>query len=348
MSASSVNARSTAMAPPMNGNTLKRKTLAERAGEPARPTPAPPSSRPVNHYVRATSIAGVPRESSCSSSISSSRPSSSTSLRNVSNSSYSSSVGSSNRPPSAQSYRPQSAMSHSRLQKPTSMYDRPTTLLEVYEEEPGTTKKRKGTTPFSLNPQDFPQSIHAPKVRKRYDSQMNCTLSSEGRPYNAVSMREASLKREASLSTALNSLSLNGEAGQRALSAVVIHSRSLSPTRSVPKAEVEVPPTRSHIPKLAPRVTLPAETPSPSKPPRKTPKVLPKFLNKDSNTHIAWDTDSRLEEVENMCSQFKEKWDGATTESKSLKEMMAVYKIRSESVWTFTSLFPLCSHANLH
>lgn len=44
---------------------------------------------------------------------------------------------------------------------------------------------------------------------------------------------------------------------------------------------------------------------------------------------IAWDTDSRLEEVENMCSEFREKMDGATTESKSLREMMGIYKIRS-------------------
>lgn len=135
--------------------------------------------------------------------------------------------------------------------------------------------------------------------------------------------------REASLSTALNSLNLNGESS---LAAPIAEVEEFSPShmeRPAPKAEVEVPKTPSHIPKFAHRVTLPSETPSPCKPPQKTPKALPMFVNKDSNIRIAWDTDSRLEEVENMCSQFKEKMDGATTESKSLKEMMAVYKIRS-------------------
>lgn len=142
-------------------------------------------------------------------------------------------------------------------------------------------------------------------------------------------MREASLKREISLSNALDSLGLNVDATLRVCSAAAAISHSMSPLKSAPKAEIEVPPTPSHIPKLAPRLPLRAETPSPSKSPRKPPKAPAKFLNKDTNTLVAWDTDSRLEEVENMCSQFKEKWDGATTESKSLKEMMAVYKIRS-------------------
>lgn len=185
MSAAATNARSTMLPPP--NNDRKRKTLAERAGEPSRPTPAPPSSRPVNAHVRATSLAGVARETSFSSSVSS-RPSSVASTRNTSGSSYSSSVGPGSRPPSSNSYRPQSAMSHPRFQRPVSSLNRPATSLEAHEEEPG----------------------KARNIGKRK----------------------------------------------------------------------------------------------------------------------AWDTDSRLEEVENMCSQFKEKMDGATTESKSLREMMGIYKIR--------------------
>lgn len=97
---------------------------------------------------------------------------------------------------------------------------------------------------------------------------------------------------------------------------------------------MQVPTTPSHIPKLVPQVALPAETPSPSKSPKKTPRTapaLPLYLNRTSNEVIAWDTDSRLEEVEKMCSQFKEKMDGATTESKSLKDMTELYKLRSGS-----------------
>ncbi|KAK0511539.1 hypothetical protein JMJ35_006112 [Cladonia borealis] len=187
MSAAATNARSTMLPPP--NNDRKRKTLAERAGEPSRPTPAPPSSRPVNPHVRATSLAGVARETSFSSSVSS-RPSSVASTRNTSGSSYSSSIGPGSRPPTSHSYRPQSAMSYQRFQRPVSSLNRPATSLEAHEEEPGT-------------------------------------------------------------------------------------------ARNLGKRKV-----------------------------------------------IAWDTDSRLEEVENMCSQFKEKMDGATTESKSLREMMGIYKIR--------------------
>lgn len=341
MSASATNARSTAMAPPVSTNILKRKTLAERAGEPVRHSAAPPSSRQVNSHVRATSIAGVPREASFSSSTSTStRPSSSaSSMRNISASSYSSSVGSGSRPLSGQTYRPHSAMSYSKVQKPGMALNRPTTTLESYEEEPGAARKRKGMTPFFLNPQVSPQSIRPPKIRKACASQASRTLSCESRPYNATSIREASLKRGISLSNAFGSLSLAGN---------LEHLRCRSPVQFAPETNVDVPRTPSHIPKLAPRITSPGEIQSPRKSPRKTPKALPKFLSKDSNTLTAWDTDSRLEEVEMMCSQFKEKWDGATTESKSLKEMMAVYKIRSTLTQTesflSTTKLTWCSH----
>ena len=331
MSASSINARSSAMAPPANNNTLKRKTLAERAGETSRPVLAPPSSRPVNPHIRTTSITGASRETSFSTSVSSSRPSSTTSTRNASNSSYASSLGQGSRPPSAQAYRPQSAMSYSRIQKPMSSLHRPTTSLENHEEEPATVKKRKGMTPFSLVPQEFPQTLHAPKVRKRCDLQADYTAAGIRRPFNALSIREASLRRQISLSTAFSSLNLNNDSHTLLHKEVVEQSRSKSPTRPAPKAEVECPQTPSHIPKLVPLTVIPSIVSSPNKSAKKTPKAPPQFLNKDSNTHVAWDTDSRLEEVENMCSQFKEKWDGATTESKSLKEMMTVYKIRSVS-----------------
>ena len=220
-------------------------------------------------------------------------------MRNSSNSSYSSSVGT--RPPSAQFYRPQSAMAaHSRIQKPVSTVGRPATSLQVHEEEPGIARalsNRKGRIPlFSYpNPPDYPDTLQSPKLRGR-------------------SMRGSSLT---SLNTKFNTLSLK-----------------CGPTQSAPIVDMEVLATPSHIPKLVPQVALPAETPSPSKSPKKTPRTLPPlplYLNRTSNEVIAWDHDSRLEEVENMCSQFKEKMDGATTESKSLKEIIGVYKIRSGS-----------------
>ena len=292
------------MPPPQNMNTLKRKTLAERAGEPtARPAPAPPTSRTLNAHVRATSITGVPQDLSLSSSMSS-RQTSRASTRNNSNSSYSSSVGT--RPPSSQSYRPQSAMAaHSRLQRPVCNI-RPATSLEVHEEESEMARaigKRKGRIPLSScpNPPEY-SSLRLPKLR-------------------GCSIRDFST---GSLNTKFNTLSL--ESGH---------------TQSAPKVDVEVPATPSQIPKLVPQVSLHAETPSRCQSPKKTPRTLPalpKFFNRGSNEVIAaWDHDSRLEEVENMCSLFKEQMDGATTESKSLKEVIGVYKIRSETRSAFSS-----------
>ena len=295
MSASATNARTTAMPPPQNTNILKRKTLAERAGEPTgRPAPAPPSSRLPNASARAMSISGISRDSSSSSSASSRQTGAST--RNVSNSSFSSSVGT--RPPSAQLHRPQSAMAaHSRIQRPVSTMGRPATSLEVHEEEPGiarTIGKRKGRIPLSScpNPPGYPDTLHSPKVR--------------GRSFRGFSL--------GSLNSKFNTLSLKSE-----------------PPQSTPKVDVEVPATPSHIPKRVPQLALPAKTQSPSKSPKKTPKALPLFLNRTSNDVIAWDHDSRLEEVENMALQLKEQVDGATMESKNLKEITSVYKLRSGS-----------------
>ena len=324
MSAAATNARSTMLPPP--NNDRKRKTLAERAGEPSRPTPAPPSSRPVNAHVRATSLAGVARETSFSSSVSS-RPSSVASTRNTSGSSYSSSVGPGSRPPSSHSYRPQSAMSHARFQRPVSSLTRPATSLEAHEEEPGTARhlgKRKGRTPFPFNPQDCPPTIRPPRMRGSHDTQKIHTSEWGSRPFRAFSFREASLNN------AFSGLSLHGEASQPAPTKDMA-ARSASP-HTQPASNAGAPPTPTLIPRLAPRAVLPVEPQSPSKTPKKTPKPLPQFLTRSSNEVIAWDTDSRLEEVENMCSQFKEKMDGATTESKSLRDMMEIYKIRSMAV----------------
>ena len=187
---------------------------------------------------------------------------------------------------------------HSRIQKHVSSISRPATSLEGYEEEePGVAQmigKRKGRIPLSScpNPPDFHDTLHSPKVRGR--STRHCSMTS--------------------LKTKLNVLSLKSNS-----------------IYSTPKVESDFPTTPSHIPKLVPQVVLPAETPSPSKSPKKTLRTLPLYLNRTSNEVIAWDYDSRFKEVENTLSQFKEKMDSATTESKSLKEITEVYKIRSTS-----------------
>ena len=166
-----------------------------------------------------------------------------------------------------------------------------------------TAGKRKGRTPLSScpNPPEY-SSLRPPKLR-------------------GSSIRDISM---GSLNTKFNTLSLDSD-----------H------TQSAPKVDVEVPATPSHIPKLVPQVSSHAETPSRCQSPKKTPRALPKYLNRGSNEVIAeWGYDSRLDEVENMCSLFKERFAGATTESTSLKEVIGVYKIRSEScsAFLFTSV----------
>ena len=307
-----MNARTTAMLPPQSTN--KRKTLAERAGEPTgRPAPAPPNSRPYSAHLKATSIAGAFRDSSLSSSVSS-RQTSGASMRNISNSSLSNGVGT--RLPSAQSHRPQSAMAaHSRIRKAVSTMSRPATSLEGYEEEElgvaQTIGKRKGRIPLSScpNPPDFHDTLQSPKLRGH-------------------SIRYCSMN---SLSTKFNILSLKSDSLQ-----------------STPKVEIDFPATPSHIPKFVPQAALPAETPSPSKSPKKTPRTLPLYLNRTSNEVIAWDHDDRIKEFENTLSQFKEKMESATTESKSLKEITGIYQIRSTSSSAIlVSMLPKsdkCSH----
>ncbi len=298
------------MPPPPNN--LKRKTLAERAGETSRPAPAPPSSRPVNAAVRATSIAGAPREPSFSSSVSSSRPASVSSIRSVSNSSFSSCVGFGSRPPSAQANRPQTAMSKSRIQKPTQTPSRPSTSLETH---PGTVAvgKRKGRIPFSSNLKQCAEEETHPRTDGGYDTLLNYTSTWASCP-------PGKSLREVSLSTAMKSLTLD------------------SASQATPNVVLDAPSTPSQIPKRVPSALNASQAPSPSKSPQKTPRPLPQFLNRHSNITLAWDTKGRLEDMEQMCSEFKEKIDGATVESNGLKDMLAVYKSRSGSAQTLTSL----------
>ena len=305
ISASVQNTRSPSMMPPPP-SALKRKTLADRAGEPSRPAPAPPSSRPVNAVVKATSIAGVRREPSFSSSVASSRPASVSSIRSVSNSSFSGSVGFGSRPPSAHANRPQTAMSQSRIQQPRPTPSRPSTSLEV-QSGTGAIGKRKGRTPFSSNLKQCTEEEIYPKINGSYDTLLNYTSTWVSKCPPGKSFREVSL------STAFKSLTLD------------------SASQATPKVVADASSTPSQIPKRVTGVMNVSEAQSPSKSPQKTPKPLPQFLNRQSNIELAWDTKGRLEDMEQMCSEFKEKIDGATTESNGLKDMITVYKSRSTS-----------------
>ena len=129
-------------------------------------------------------------------------------------------------------------------------------------------------------------------------------------------LRRAQSYRDLSLSTALSKLSLNQQ-----------------DCDSIPEENVEVVSTPSHLPKRKlSKLSLAQNKPSPLKSPKKTPKV--NYLRIDSNVEaIAWDTESRLENVEHMYSElektFQKTVKSTTTESNSLKETIGLYKARS-------------------
>lgn len=101
---------------------------------------------------------------------------------------------------------------------------------------------------------------------------------------------------------------------------------------AVPAVDMDTPKTPSHIPRRKPSKVLLQDDPSPIKSPKRTPSFIP-FLTRDSNTKaIAWDTRGRLQDVETLYSELKEKMNDTTNESSGLKETMAIYKTRCRSI----------------
>jgi hypothetical protein len=121
----------------------KRKTLVERAGEPAKPNT---SFAPGRSVVKGTSLTSARSTSMASST--SSRPQSSSS-RNTSASSFASSVGPGVRPPSSYGARPQTSMSRARSN--TASSKRPATAMDDHLDPGGgpATGKRQGRTHYS-------------------------------------------------------------------------------------------------------------------------------------------------------------------------------------------------------
>ncbi len=298
---------------------LKRKTLAERAGETSRSNiAAPPSSRPISSSVKATTLAGT-RNPSFASSTSTRTPS--ISSRNVSGSAFSSSVGPGSRPPSAQSqHRSQTAMGYNRSTSQTLVpAARPASSLDSIsaESEKPALGNRKGTPPFSISTYQHSSKLHCSKLRGSYDSQMNYTSDwsssaaarATARPQSSTAVRSL---RDVSLSTAMKGLTIR-------------------PGSSPPGEGLKTPITPSQIPKS---VTPFIQHATPSKTPKKTlsPKKSAPFLTRDSNTQdIAWDTRGRLEDMEGLYAELKDKMNGTTNERNGLEEAVAVYKARRTS-----------------
>lgn len=305
---------------------LKRKTLAERAGEPQRPT-STQTPRAVNGSVKASVLASV-------------RPSTSTttrvpsgSSRNTSASSTISSSTNGSRPPSvASSYRSQTAMGHARSATfDQAAFARSTTSYEDQEDElMVSTTKRKGMPPLSLSASKQQDRLRLKRQRHRGDTTGSCTsgvscdAASRSQSAFRTSSTEKDPSRENSLTTAFQSLTLRSTSVQ-----------IKDNTFPCSEKEFETPQTPSFIPKAVPK------TPRPARPPQtlKTPSTRHKpqhaspdkivYLTRDSNTPaIAWDTKGRLEDMESLYSELKSQFQGAAFEKTGLEESLALYKTR--------------------
>ncbi|KAI9702440.1 MAG: kinesin-like nuclear fusion protein [Candelina mexicana] len=333
ISASANNARAASMMPPPDILSTKprktamepiskRKTLVERAGETPRSNiAAPPSSRPINSSVKATTLAGT-RNPSFASSVSSRTPSMSS--RNVSGSFFSGSVGCGSRPPSAQShYRSQTAMGYNRSTSQASVpAARSASSLDsvLVESEKPALGNRKGTPPISVSTYQHSSKLYSSKLRGSYDNQMNyksdwsssVAASVAVRPQSSAAVRSL---RDVSLSTAMKGLTIR-------------------PGSSPSEEGLKAPITPSQIPRS---VTPFIQHTTPSKTPKRpvSPKKSAPFLTRDSNTQgIAWDTRGRLEDMECLYAELKDKMNGTTNERNGLEEAVGVYKARLNELET--------------
>ncbi|KAL8741232.1 MAG: hypothetical protein Q9190_006140 [Brigantiaea leucoxantha] len=315
--------------PPPQKKGIKRKTLAERAGEPLPAAPGAPSSRSLNSVARAPSDAGPYRHSAFSSSVYSSRSNSAASSRNTSNGSLTSSVGSTNQPRLAQFHRPQSAMGAQRVQHSQVHPARPLTSTGTHV-IPGNGRilgKRKGKNSFSSALVDCPEQYPETKASS-YETQRDHISNWASAQCHATPVREISI------STALDSLSLKtctskvAPSPNRSLSAA-FGGLQISPDTGQNAPIALTPQTPSHIPRRVPNGAIPAETLSPSKSPKKKPSW--KFLTRDSNLAVLeFNVEDRVGNMESSVAEFMDNFHGATKESKEMKEMISIYKGVSE------------------
>ncbi|OJD36143.1 kinesin-like protein klpa [Diplodia corticola] len=328
---------------PEPAHKLPRKTLAEKAGETKSKVPAPPSSKPVNGIVKATTAAGI-RNGPYSSSVSaaSTRP-----TRANSNTTYSNSYS---QPP--RTVRPQTSMAHTRSQSHQTPAARPRTAVESDDSDPPSLSKRKGTAPISIT-----ACVPAEEVRPRRVRGSSSTQSEN------FSCRKRSRATQVTPHAATEFLSQPEQhfqfqpyvqppqpeqAGRRKSARDVSLStrfQSLTLTDGIKECipEDEEPPA---TPSLIPRPVLAQLQPLPPPPPPATPtqfryraaspskEPVTPFLSKDSNTRapfVAWDTKGRLEDMEALYTELRHQMQSTTTERENMKENVESYKTKSMS-----------------
>jgi len=89
--------------------------------------------------------------------------------------------------------------------------------------------------------------------------------------------------------------------------------------------------TPSQIPVLSKSEAVMANLATPSRTPRFSPQNA-SFLTKDSNItgFIAWDVEGRVENMEAMYEQLKDKFNGTDKERNTFEEAINLYKARSK------------------
>jgi kinesin family protein C1 len=99
-----------------------------------------------------------------------------------------------------------------------------------------------------------------------------------------------------------------------------------------PGDSLVAPKTPSMIPVLSKAEAMPATPATPCRTPRISPNKT-QFLTKDSNipNFTAWDVRGRLEDMEAMYSELKDKFSGTSVERNGLEEAVVLYKARGQS-----------------
>ncbi|KAF4624706.1 hypothetical protein G7Y89_g13463 [Cudoniella acicularis] len=295
---------------------------------------------------------GSSRNPSFSSSISSRTPS--VSSRNTSNGSFSSSVG----PGHARSYsaninRPQGStiFSQSTNSRPTSILPKSqpaTSPNNDFEDDDVSGGKRKGTqhlafTPFHQSSQRAaslqwqklrtPNSVHSQRSVRSMNNHRDVSVSTAMSRLRIDSGNQSQQNECQAITTTMkpppsgslsNRTSINTEPGNTR-----VDSSEMALVLFQAPSGTLVPKTPSQIPVPIRRGSSIATPITPCKAPRNSLSKAP-YMTQDSNNpfDVAWDVRGRLEDMEAVFLEMKEKMNGSELESNRLEEVATVYKAR--------------------
>jgi kinesin family member C1 len=321
----------------------KRKTLAERAGEPINPLRShmPPPTKPAGVASRtASSLAGSYRHGSHPTSNGIQQPTRSSAFRHARNQSVQDAAAA-----AAAEEEAESGVMGKRKGTPILSFNHPLALRKTRTH--GNLREQSHTA-ANLSTR-LQQTGHS--IRSLSDGGMSSDSEQSSRQvsdsssasYNSTTQQQATSQatRNSSLVTAFEGLSLT--AIQR-ISSAPKHSPSLESIKEERTSPSKIPkysctPSLRHA-----QSTQALQTPSPLKhkssmiglyTPRTTAKRVeprPFFLTKEKLTPTpAWDTKGRLEDMEQLYAQLRSQMNGATESRNALEESLALYKSRGMS-----------------